>query len=364
MRCHAILRTDLRRASVPSCSGRPPYCPSDLRSAYRLPSSGGTSITVAIVDAFGYKNVAADLATYRSGMGLKPCPAGSCFRVVNQNGNTHPLPPGSPPDNDWYGEQALDIDMVSATCPSCHILLIETQDNSGSNLFQGVQTAAAMHADIVSTSFGGSEFTKSDPRFAVPGMLFVASSGDFGAGVQQPCAFATVVCVGGTQLKKASNSRGWSETVWNTLRLQTQCGGDCGATGSGCSSFVPVPSWQGSLGCPSGRAETDLSADASVTTPLWVYSAHEGGWVGFGGTSAAAPMIAGIFGLAGHPSKVGGPKYVWQHRNAFFGVTKGNNIDGALGVPCPAGYPKYICTARAGYDGPTGWGTPNGLGAF
>ncbi len=128
MHCHAIARTDLGGfradgyhgddivkafAATPACGTRPPYCPNALRSAYNLPSSGGKGMTIAIVDAYGYKNIAADLATYRKAMGLKPC-SGSCFRVVNQEGAASPLPPGSPAGDDWYGEQALDVDMVSA----------------------------------------------------------------------------------------------------------------------------------------------------------------------------------------------------------------------------------------------------------
>jgi hypothetical protein len=381
MRCFSIVRTDIggfapdayhgediARAfgAASPCSGGPPYCPSDLQSAYRLPSANkGNGTTVAIVDAYGYKAMPHDFATYRSTLGLKPCPIGSCFKIVNQDGKSGPLPAESSASDDWHGEQALDVDMVSAICPNCHIVLVQTDDDFNVNLAKGVVTAAkAMHANIVSTSFGGGEYATIDPTFAVKGVTFVASSGDSGAGVQQPCAFASVVCAGGTELTRAPNARGWSEKVWNTLRLQTQCGGDCGATGSGCSRLVPPPSWEAGFACKSGRAETDVSADASVRTPVAIFSGPEGGWVGIGGTSAAAPMIAGAIALAGNWATMGGPKYIWTHRAALFDVARGNNIDAGFGVTCPSGAPLYICHARKGYDGPTGWGTPNGLGSL
>lgn len=366
MRCFSMLRADLR-SLAPSCGGIAPYCPADLRDAYGLTTaslSSGNGQTVAIVDAFGYKDLARDVGAYRSAMHLKRCPAGSCFRIVNQFGKSSPLPKQSSPSDDWFGEQALDAEMVSAICPNCKIVVVQTNDDYFNNLDQGVVTAVGvLHASIVSMSFGGREFAASDSDFGVRGVTYVASSGDSGAGVQQPCAFVTVVCVGGTELSRATNSRGWTETVWNTLDEES-CGGSCGATGSGCSAMVKAPRWQGKEACGKYRVETDISAEASVNTPVAVFSTPEGGWTSIGGTSAAAPMIAAIVALAGNAAKTNGPQYVWAHRSQLFDVTKGNDVDARAGVLCPVGYPKYVCTARRGYDGPTGWGTPNGIAAL
>jgi subtilase family serine protease len=153
----------------------------------------------------------------------------------------------------------------------------------------------------------------------------------------------------------------WTQSAWNTLKLD-ECGGSCGATGSGCSEIVPKPTWQHDSGCKM-RSESDVSAVADVTTPVWIYSTDPGvgGWAGFGGTSASAPIISGIFALAGNATKVSQPQGIWSHggTSAFTDVTKGTNFVTGIGGPC-ASSAKYICTSGKGYDGPTGWGTPNG----
>ncbi len=96
--------------------------PSQIQSAYKLAGlSGGR--TVAIVDAYNDPNAASDLATYRKAYGLPDCTtANGCFKQVNQSGATSPLPAG---DYGWAEEESLDLDAVSAACPSCHILLVE-----------------------------------------------------------------------------------------------------------------------------------------------------------------------------------------------------------------------------------------------
>ena len=107
------------------------YCPIDLQTAYNLPSlTNGFEKVVAIVNAYGYHHAAADLAQYRKTMGLKACTTETkCLRIVNQSGQSSPLPPEPPPSDDWKGEQSLDLDMVSAICPNCKIILVQTQDD-------------------------------------------------------------------------------------------------------------------------------------------------------------------------------------------------------------------------------------------
>jgi hypothetical protein len=367
MQCFALERTDLRADTVDANVTPQGYGPSDLQKAYKIPAGNGT--LVAIVAAYGYPNAARDLGVYRSYYKLPACTTSSgCLRIRNQVGGTKP--PVTNPS--WDAEQALDLDMVSAACPQCKILLVQANTNSGSNLYNSVAEAARLGAHVISNSYGGSEYgvcqgggEGSDSRFSQPGHVYVASSGDNGGGLnncggpQQPCALATVVCAGGTHLMRFNNSRGWKETVWNEL-ASPACGfGGCGAAGSGCSIIVKKPSWQNDTGCKR-RSESDVSAEASVLTPVAVYV---GGWTAFGGTSVSAPLISGIFGRAGNAESIDGPHNVWYHRSKLFDVTFGNNLDGSLSGPC-ASTVHYICTAGAGFDGPTGWGSPNGLGAF
>src|SRR4051794_30928287 len=131
-------------------AGPPGYHPADLQGAYNLNPAGGTGQTIAIVDAFDDPNAEADLGVYRSTFGLPACTtANGCFKKVNQSGATSPLPPG---DTGWGGEISLDLDMASAICPKCHILLVEGTSASFANLGTAVNTAAAMGATEISNS--------------------------------------------------------------------------------------------------------------------------------------------------------------------------------------------------------------------
>ncbi|HEY6408833.1 MAG TPA: S8 family serine peptidase [Ktedonobacteraceae bacterium] len=237
--------------------------------------------------------------------------------------------------------------MVSAVCPNCHILLVEANDNSFTNLGIAVNRAATMGANAISNSYSGSEFSGEGglqtSYYTHAGIAITASSGDSGFGVGAPAAFNTLTAVGGTTLNHATNARGWKETVWS-------------GAGSGCSAFISKPSWQTDPSC-SRRTVADTSAVADPNTGVTVYDTFGGvgGFLVFGGTSVSSPMIASVFALAGNASSIN-PGYLYNHVTGhFFDVKKGSN--GSCGG-------SYLCTGKTGYDGPTGWGTPNGTGGF
>src|SRR5947209_5560318 len=340
-RCHALLLV------TPNASSPGGYNPADLQSAYGLPSTtAGSGQTVAIVDAYDDPNAESDLGVYRSQFGLTACTtANGCFKKVNQNGGTkYPRANGG-----WAQEISLDLDMVSAICPNCHILLVEASSSSLTNLGTAVNRAAAMGANEISNSYGGSE-SSSDPSYDStyynhPGIAITVSSGDSGYGVQYPAASQYVTAVGGTTLNRASNTRGWSETTWS-------------GAGSGCSAYDPKPSWQKDSGC-SKRTVADVSAVADPNTGVSVYDSYayqgQSGWLVFGGTSVASPIIASVYALAGNASTVTYGSYPYSHSGSLNDVTSGSN--GSCGG-------SYLCTAGTGYDGPTGLGTPNGTGGF
>jgi subtilase family serine protease len=319
------------------------YGPADLQSAYGLSPVGGAGRTVAIVDAYDYPTAAQDLGVYRSHYGLPPCIAAvGCFRKVNQTGGSK-LPPANA---SWAQETALDLDMVSATCPDCRILLVEANSSSIEDLANAEDTAAKLGANVISNSYGGAEFSgetsaKYNSHYDHPGVAITASSGDDGFGVSFPAASQYVTAVGGTTLQRGGGARGWTETAW-------------AQAGSGCSAFVVKPPWQLDRGC-SGRTIADVAAVADPTTGVATYdSAPAGGksgWFEAGGTSVSAPIVAGIFGQGGG----GAPSMPYAGAAWLFDVTSGAN--GSCSV-------QYLCTAGPGYDGPTGLGTPNGIGAF
>jgi subtilase family serine protease len=340
-RCHARVVVD--DAGQPRITATPSgYGPADLRSAYVISGSGAASTLIAVVDAYGYPNAESNLATYRAQYGLPPCTtANGCFKKVNQTGQQSNYPAFN---LGWSQEQALDLDMVSAACPNCSILLVEAKTNSFQNLAIAVTTAGAMGAHAISNSYGGSESGSNsyEPNYNVAGVAVTASTGDSGYGVQFPASSPHVTAVGGTRLVRGGGSRGWTETAWS-------------GAGSGCSAVYAKPVWQTDAGC-SRRTVGDVSADSDPGTGVAVYgqtSRRRSGWLVFGGTSVAAPFIAGVYGVNGTAVNYGGDPY--NHTAALFDITSGSN--GSCGG-------SYLCTAGVGYDGPTGLGTPNGETAF
>ncbi|WBO65368.1 S53 family peptidase [Streptomyces camelliae] len=331
------------------------YGPSDIQSAYGLTSaaaSNGSGETVAIVDAYDDPNAAADLATYRSYYGLPSCTTSNgCFKKVSQTGSTTSLPTA---DSGWAGEESLDLDMVSATCPNCNILLVEAKSASDANLGTAVNEAVKLGAKFVSNSYGGSE-SSSDTSYDAsyynhPGVAITASAGDSAYGAEYPAASQYVTAVGGTSLSADSSSRGWTESVWSTSSTE--------GTGSGCSAYDPKPSWQTDSGC-STRMIGDVSAVADPATGVSVYDTYQAsGWNTYGGTSASSPIIASVYALAGTP---GSSDYPAQYPYNAAGTSALNDVTSGSNGTCDT---DYFCNAETGYDGPTGWGTPQGTSAF
>jgi subtilase family serine protease len=347
-RCHAHVVTDARGVII---LGKPVtanaliapsgYSPASLRSAYKISGTGSGATTIAIVDAYGYPNAERDLGIYRAQYGLPACTsANGCFRKVNQNGGTtYPSM-----DTGWAQETALDLDMVSAMCPNCRILLVQASNANLSSLATAENTAVRLGAHVISNSYGGDEYGTSyyESAYNHPGVAITVSSGDNGYGVEFPASSPHVTAVGGTTLRRASNTRGWAESVWN-------------GAGSGCSAYYTKPAWQTDTLCRR-RTVADVAAVADPYTGVAVYgptSSTYAGWMVFGGTSVAAPIVAAIYGVNGGAVSYGHDPY--NHKTALFDVTSGSN--GSCGG-------TYLCTGALSYDGPSGLGTPNGSSAF
>jgi sugar lactone lactonase YvrE len=333
--------------------------PEDLRSAYKIPTSGGSTQTIALVDAYGYPRAEEDLARYRERYGLPACTkANGCFKKINQLGEEANYPSGE----GWELETALDVDMASAACPSCHIMLVEANSNFFSDFGVAVNTAAALGATEISNSYGladeffgapaDRELEELNVDYDHPGIMITAAAGDSGydgefAGTSSPwfpASSPNVVSVGGTSLRKASNARGWSEEVW------LESGRGLGS-GGGCSVSEPKPAWQTDTGC-AFRTDNDVAAVGSCETPVSV--ALEGGWWLVCGTSAASPLVAGIEAHASAFARsLPGAEAFYSDPSAAFDVTAGSSSSRGC-------EPEYLCTAEVGYDGPTGVGAPDG----
>jgi subtilase family serine protease len=342
------------------------YDPSYLQSAYNVASlaaahGGGVGQIVAVVDAYDDPNLASDLAAYRSHFGLSACvngtvspsATGCVFQKVNEFGQSAPLPATNA---SWGVESSLDVEMVSAICPKCEILIVEANQSALSDLGTSVNTAVSLGAVAVSNSYGSGEYSSevqdSFNYYNHPGVDITVSSGDSGYGVDFPAASPFVTAVGGTSLNQSSNTgtRNASETVWS-------------GAGAGCSAFEPKPSWQHDTGC-SRRTVADVAAVADPATGVWVYDTFgHTGYAIYGGTSASSPIIAALYALAGNSrsSSVLPASYLYQSPNALVPITSGN--DGTCA--------SYLCNANLsqnGYNGPTGLGSPgaspNSLNAF
>lgn len=347
------------------------FDPADLQGAYKISSKGGSTQTVAVVDAFDDPNAEADLAKYRAKYGLPECKKENltkevthCFRKVNQKGeegnypsDKYPREPGAKIVEDWGVEISLDLDMVSAICPECKILLVEANENA--TLYQGEEEAEKYEeggkkvATEISNSWAGEEFsgeTLLDKTFENAGVPITFAAGDHGYKVEYPAASKYVVSVGGTTLlKKTGSERGWEEKVWYN-------------SGSGCSEFETKPTWQTDPGCAK-RTDNDVAAVSDTASPLSVYDSYEYtvkegteeygtgklGWINVGGTSAATPLVAGVEAHASSTVRAEGAEAFYNH--ALFDVPSGTNGQGCRG---------YLCHGEESYNGPTGWGTPDG----
>jgi subtilase family serine protease len=370
-RCHAHLVTDqhgnpFTKDASPSTTPSG-YGPASLRSAYGLTNVTVTSPgTIAIIDAYGYPNAEKDLNVYRSQFGLGACTSATgCFTKINQSGLKSPLPNT---DYGWALETALDLQMASAMCPTCKLVLVEANSSNFLDLSAAVRQAKTLGVHAISNSYGTSETnclppnpSCNDSDYSSTSAAITVSSGDSGYGVQFPASLPTVIAVGGTHLVSSTGGRGWTETAWS-------------GAGSGCSGYYTKPAWQLDAGCGTGvaakRTVADVSADADPATGVAVYGPcgflgallGRSSWCVMGGTSVGAPLIAGIYGANGAAPFCSSSSSTYgcqlYSKSGFLNdVTSGNNGS------CSASYP-YLCTAVTGYDGPTGLGTPNGLNAF
>ena len=338
--CHARVIVDDEALPL-ATSGPSGLTPADLRDAYKITGTGSSATTIAIVDAYGYPGAESDLAVYRSQFGLPPCTtANGCFKKVDQRGGS-----AYPRTNvGWDQELALDLDMASAICPSCKIVLVQSDSATLANLAAAVDTAANLGAHVISNSYGGGEqgAASYESHYNHPGIAITVSSGDNGYGVEFPASSPHVTAVGGTSLTRSGGSRGWAESAWD-------------GAGSGCSTVFSKPSWQRDASCAM-RTVADVSAVADPATGVAVYGPArrtKSAWMVFGGTSVAAPLVGGVYAVNGGAVNDGQDPYT--HASALFDVVGGSN--GSCGA-------SYLCTAVAGYDGPTGLGTPNGTTAF
>jgi hypothetical protein len=329
-----------------------PYTPAQIAQAYQFNSISlngtpgtGKGETIAIVDAYDDPNIQSDLNTFDSEFGL----SSTTVIRVNENGGTRY--PSRDPTGGWELEESLDVEWAHAMAPGATIMLVEASSAGSGDLLAAIKYASA-HANVVSMSWGGSEFGGENgydsQYFDRSGVVFVASSGDSGPPAEWPSVSPNVLGVGGTALTLGSNNTWQSETGWS------------GSSG-GPSIYEAQPSYQTGVvtQTASARAAPDVAYDASPSTGVYVYDSYpyEGenlGWLGVGGTSVGAPNWAALVAIADQGRALSsepalnstGPQQVmdilYQNPAALHDITSGSN-----------GY-----SAGPGYDYVTGMGSP------
>ncbi len=332
--CHAHV--------IPFASSSPVgLSPAQMKAAYGFSTSNtaGSGMTIAIVDAYDLPTAENDLNVFSQQFGLPACTtANGCFTKVNQTGGTN-----YPRYNAGWGlEIAMDIEWAHAIAPGAKILLVEAKSNSFANLLAAEDYAAA-HANYVSNSWGGSEFSGEvsyDSHFSHAGVAFFVSAGDAGLPAEYPSASSNVISVGGTRLTFDSNGNLLSETGWS--------GG-----GGGCSLYETATAAQsgfseyGQVNCAGKRATPDVSLDADPNSGAAVYdsSNYQGqhGWYQVGGTSLSSPMWAGRAAVYGGLVDAG---FVYGNSISYRDITSGNN-----GAACLTGFD--LCSGRGSWTGVT-----------
>ena len=386
---------NLRGGTVMAAGARPAvvtvFTPAQIRAAYGLaplPSTGtvlsssaaalqGAGQTIYIIDAYHDPNVSAELAAFNTKFGLPGCTqksiptsatlplqpaavADGCTLSVVYSTATAQMTTTAPIYNSgWATEIALDVQWAHATAPRARIILIEAADASIASLTAAVKLANSMGPGVVSMSFGAKEGTWSaqyNSIFSAPGMNYFAATGDWGTGVYWPSSAPNVLAVGGTTLSVAA-SGARSETVWS-------------GTGGGMSNFTNTPAYQFNtvpgIGTPAQKLVADVAFNADPYSGQYTAVQPNGSgivsWVGAGGTSLSTPQWAALVAIANaQRALVSVPRISSTHAllynkiaadptkyaAGFYDVKSGANGTGAL------------CTARVGYDTPTGLGTPN-----
>lgn len=272
----------------------------------------GGSETIAIVDAYDDPQAYGDLAWFSDqfGIGLKA----SQFSVIWANTSTSSCySSGVPidPTGGWELEESLDIEYAHAMAPGATIYLVEACSNYFSDLFLAVNVASNLvrcgqtttcpagstGKGEVSMSWGGGEFsseTSYDSYFTAANVVYVASTGD-APGTIYPSVSPNVVAAGGLTHRR-------SITTGNLIGLTGWVSG-----GGGKSFYEARPSYQSSISSIVGtsRGVPDVSFDADPNTGVWVYDTFPVefvqyyNWIIVGGTSLAAPALAGVINRAG-----------------------------------------------------------------
>jgi subtilase family serine protease len=311
---------------------RVPGCIPDTATA--VPTGGSRAI--AVVVAYDAPTAATDLAAFSTQFGL----AAPNFQKVYATGTQPVNDPG------WELEASLDIEWAHAMAPKAKIILVEAASNSFDDLLFAVGVASQLVATEgggeVSMSWGGSEFsseTSLDSSFSTANVVYIAAAGDE-LGTSWPSTSPNVVSAGGTTLRRDHATFKYIEEVtWDLA-------------GGGISAYESRPAYQDSIASLVGnfRGTPDVAFTANPITGVWVLDSNQGGWQIVGGTSLAAPGMAGVMNAAGN---------FYGSSAAELSVIYTNALNGNAYHDIRWGY----CGLYGGYTSARGWDVCDGVGS-
>ena len=355
----------------------------------------GSGQTIAIVDAYDDAEAAVDLNAFSTYYHLPTFNSGAgspTFKKLNQTGGTT-LPAAPPANDDWTGEESLDIEWAHVMAPMANIILFEANDDTSDGLYIAAQTAATTPGvAAVSMSWSGDEFAgetsfdstyySTQPGHGVTFLSAADDTGSYGAGTedttitpQYPATSPNVVSVGGTSVSVNGTDPNYtwaSEAGWGD---DTASGTSRDGSGGGISAYEPQPVWQNGVVDnvntnynTTQRCYPDVSCDANPFTGVPVYDPGDFGastpWGQVGGTSLATPLWAGIITVADQgrvangqgtldgPSETLPLLYSLSSSGVFHDITTCENGQGAP-TRGNGGY-----DVGPGYDCVTGMGSP------
>jgi MBG domain (YGX type)/Bacterial Ig-like domain (group 3) len=363
-----------------SSAGTVAYTPNQIRDSFGINdlSLDGTGQTIAIVDAYDDPDIFQAVDVFDSQFGLTDSgptlyaqygPASSFLTVLNQYGQATSLPstdPNGPGTDNWEVEESLDVEWAHAIAPGAQIILVEANSQSLSDLMASVATAATQPGvSVVSMSWGfaegqavfASDEATYDSVFNVPGVAFVASTGDYGAAdPEYPAYSPNVVAVGGTSLTVNADNSYNSETGWG---YYSDSAGAFIGSGGGISLYEPEPVYQQGVQSTGYRTTPDVSLVADPATGAWIADPYNldpsNPFEVVGGTSLSAPAWAGLLALVNQGRAAAG--------DSTLNSTSPTDTQQALYVLPQSDYNAITTgtngyTAGAGYNLVTGLGTP------
>ncbi|CRK82222.1 S53 family peptidase [Neobacillus massiliamazoniensis] len=348
------------------------YTPPQIANLYNFPQNINCSQQCIGIIELGGGYSPAEMGQYFSSLGVTQ----PVLTDVSVNGATN-QPTGDPSGPD--GEVALDIEVAGAVAPGVRIA-VYFAPNTAAGFLNAIATAVHDNVNkpsVLSISWGAPEnqwtsqaMKAMDRAFqdaAALGVTIFCASGDRGSadGVNDglvhadfPASSPNVVGCGGTKLI-GSGQTITSEVVWNE--------GPDSSTGGGVSAVFNLPTWQTAAHVPpsankgsyKGRGVPDVAGDADPATGYQVLV--DGHQAVYGGTSAVAPLWAGLITLVnqqlGQPVGFLNPTLynLSPSSNAFHDITTGNNVTSIK---------RGAYTAQKGWDPCTGLGSPNGVNLF